>query len=406
MKHLIVIVILLLPLVSISQRHNLKIGDHFPDLMFRPIVNAPFKVIDINSINSKKLYIINFWGTWCSPCIPQMKKLSLLQKKYNSQIQIIGVSNDPLAKLRKYKTKNPSGIWLASDTSNFLYELTAVNSVDQCLIINSEKKIVGFFKTDTVNSKLITQLLAGKKVSSNAEFKGVKLTNGDAFGVDSTLNRSFSFRGFMEGKQTMSQRPKKGPFALRRISFYNLPLPTMYRTAYGINSEKQIVFEADKKKYNNFDDKMQRYCLDLLVDKTEADSLLPIMQRKLAEVSPLKGRIEKRMIPVYVLKIQPNSQVTAPLSTSEIAEYIYDGNGFKGTGISLSDFANDYLTNGLDRPVINETGITTHYNITTTNDISDKQNILAAVKKLGLTVEKAERLVPLLILSEKPINHY
>ena len=57
-------------------------------------------------------------------------------------------------------------------------------------------------------------------------------------------------------------------------------------------------------------------------------------------------------------------------------------------------------------PVVNETGLTKRYDIKTVNDLRDKANILNAVDKLGLTLEKSERPVKVLILYKQPIVGY
>ena len=38
-------------------------------------------------------YILNFWASWCAPCIKEMKSLNTLQKK-NSDIRVITISQD------------------------------------------------------------------------------------------------------------------------------------------------------------------------------------------------------------------------------------------------------------------------------------------------------------------------
>ncbi len=44
---------------------------------------------------SDTLYIINFWATWCKPCVEEMPDLVKLSKNYSDpKIKIILVSND------------------------------------------------------------------------------------------------------------------------------------------------------------------------------------------------------------------------------------------------------------------------------------------------------------------------
>lgn len=73
---------------------------------------------DINSKNEKmsnwhgKLLLVNFWATWCSPCVEEMPELSALQNEQKfKDLQIIGIGIDSPANIRefagKYKVSYP-----------------------------------------------------------------------------------------------------------------------------------------------------------------------------------------------------------------------------------------------------------------------------------------------------------
>jgi len=248
MKKLLTLFFAMLSTLAHSQNYRLKAGDHFPDLVFRPMINAPVKELDLNNYPGKKLYILNNWGTWCSPCIPEMEMLAKLQDKYPTQIQVIGVSNDSPEKLRKFIAKKPSKIWLASDTSEILYQLLDLASVGYSAIVDAKRNIVAVVNTDSISTKMIDKLLNGQKVASDAKVKE-KLDNSikDAFGIDSTMASSFTIRGYMKGQQSSGRVPTMGVFAKRRISNYNVTLISLYRTAYEIRSPKQVIYEIEKK---------------------------------------------------------------------------------------------------------------------------------------------------------------
>ena len=57
--------------------------------------------INLNSINTEEIYILNFWATWCAPCKDEMPSLDLLQKNKNlSNLKIfpINVGKDDVGK--------------------------------------------------------------------------------------------------------------------------------------------------------------------------------------------------------------------------------------------------------------------------------------------------------------------
>ena len=398
MKKLIFILIFFSSILAKGQNYLLKAGDKFPDVILNPMVNAPVKQLYLDGFDSKKIFILNFWGTWCSPCIPEMDSLAKLEDKFQHQIQIIGVSNDSELKLKKYIARKPSKIWLASDTSSLLYKMFNLASVGYCAIIDAKKNIIAVVNTDSVNAKLIGRILKGEKISSNAKTAEISHTDKDPFGLDTLQASSFTIRSYMKGQQTMGKVPNGGPFAFRRRSYFNITLITLYRDAYDVVSRKQMVYDFDQKKYADYNDEKQLYCFDLLVKPEEKDSLLSIMQRKLNESLPIKARTEMRNMPVYLLKQKQGSKLNIPISASSKLSYGFDGNGFDGTAVTLDKFSQIYLNNELDLPVINESGLSDRYDIKTTNDLRDKDNIFKAVDQLGLTLEKAERPVKMLIL--------
>lgn len=50
----------------------------------------------IQLVNSKQWLIINYWASWCSPCREEISELNKLFDKYSSEINLIGVTLEPL----------------------------------------------------------------------------------------------------------------------------------------------------------------------------------------------------------------------------------------------------------------------------------------------------------------------
>lgn len=66
-----------------------EVGDKAPPLS----VEEWLKGEPVTSFESGKVYLVEFWGTWCGPCIKNIPHLSELQKKYLSQdLIVIGVA--------------------------------------------------------------------------------------------------------------------------------------------------------------------------------------------------------------------------------------------------------------------------------------------------------------------------
>lgn len=133
----------------------------------------------------------------------------------------------------------------------------------------------------------------------------------------------------------------------------------------------------------------------MLVAPGQEDSLLILMQQRLNILLPVKARLVKKLMPVYVLRATD----AASWKNSAAAEssWGFSGRGFEGTAIPIKNFV-DYLANELPLPVVDETGLQGKYDIRTENVLRTEEEVKAAVQKLGLTLEKTEREIDQLIL--------
>jgi Thiol-disulfide isomerase and thioredoxins len=66
---------------------TLKMGDQAPELKVNWIKGTP-----ITNYDNDKLYIVEFWATWCGPCKAAMPHLSELAKQYTDKVVFIGVN--------------------------------------------------------------------------------------------------------------------------------------------------------------------------------------------------------------------------------------------------------------------------------------------------------------------------
>jgi len=65
---------------------TLGIGDQAPELKVVWVKGTP-----VEKFENDKLYLVEFWATWCGPCKAAMPHLSEIARKYEDKITIIGV---------------------------------------------------------------------------------------------------------------------------------------------------------------------------------------------------------------------------------------------------------------------------------------------------------------------------
>ncbi|PKQ63410.1 hypothetical protein BZG02_08475 [Labilibaculum filiforme] len=84
---------------------KLKVGDVAPELRGNWIKGTPVEYFE-----NDKLYVVEFWATWCGPCRAAMPHLSELAKKYADKVNVIGVNvwEDHKNGKELYETSLPS----------------------------------------------------------------------------------------------------------------------------------------------------------------------------------------------------------------------------------------------------------------------------------------------------------
>lgn len=394
MRTLLTVLLISITLLAKAQP-LLKVGDLFPDLMIRPLLNAPIKSLDVRTAQNK-LLILNFWGTWCSPCLPEMDSLAKLQVKNAGQIQVIAISNEPVERLQKYLQRKPSTLWLASDTTGNLYTQFAFSYVGQSAIIDQQHRVIALVRTDSINQAMIDRLVRKQPIRSSAETGVHKNAEDETFAVDTSMGTQFIWGSYRKDLPSMSKSYKKTAFEGRRLTFVNMCVPSIYQALYGL-SYQQVTFEVPQKEVCSWEQKNHlTFCFDVLVKPEQTDSLKTIMLHLLAKFSPIKTKMEQREMPVYVLRRLPNATAWKE-STDNADSYSFSGRGFEGKGIQFKPFA-DYIANELQLPVIDETGLTGRYDIVTSNVLRTVEEVQAALQKLGLTVEKTNRKLDALII--------
>jgi len=127
------------------------------------------EVQKILSQKSDTTYVINFWATWCKPCIAELPYFEELQQKYKtSNLKIILISMDfakelptrvvPFVKQQKLKSK----VWLLNepDANSWIDKVSKEwsGAIPATLIINNFKEKKTFFEQKLEYNQLVKEL--------------------------------------------------------------------------------------------------------------------------------------------------------------------------------------------------------------------------------------------------------
>ena len=114
-----------------------------------------FSVKDINdyekiiSSSEKKILLLNFWATWCAPCIKEIPELLELKKKFKNDVEIYFLSVDSNVKktVPKFlKKNNLENLEVLNDEKLKISGKFGVKVMPTTVIINKEFKEVAHIK--------------------------------------------------------------------------------------------------------------------------------------------------------------------------------------------------------------------------------------------------------------------
>ncbi len=110
--------------------------------------NIDNRTTSYNEVKGETLTIIDFWATWCKPCLKSIPKLVKLSDEFKSKgVNFVGISIDGprnLAKVRPFARSLGVEYPVLLDTNSEVMGRLGVQAVPSLLIINSENEIVYF----------------------------------------------------------------------------------------------------------------------------------------------------------------------------------------------------------------------------------------------------------------------
>jgi peroxiredoxin len=144
-------------------RSSLVEGARFPDFDEKDVDGKPFNLAAYKG----KVVLIDFWATWCGPCIAELPNVMKAYEKHHANgFEIVGISLDSdQAKLEKF-TKEKNMAWQqyfdGQGWNNKLSTKYGVNSIPATYLLDGEGKIIAKNLRGDALEKAVAKALAKK----------------------------------------------------------------------------------------------------------------------------------------------------------------------------------------------------------------------------------------------------
>lgn len=340
MKRFFFALVLFVPFFAQAQPEKLAVGDTLPH-----ITGTTTDGLDLYLDEWKgKVVILEFWATWCSPCLTGLKHLNDLKDQLGDDLEIVAISREAGERQKRFASHTQYPFWFVEHRPLF-DTLFPHRVIPHTVVVGPEGNIAAITAPENITQEIIHDLLKGKVVSlplkNDTPWSPTELV----FKRDSSVVSVFEIQPARTDAPTFSRTYNEPPFAGRRTTMINFRIPNLYRHAL-----QTTVYRMDIPEEGD-----EQYCVDIVVAPGQEDQLYAHMLDSLDQYFGWQVDTVVQEVDVWVLT--QNEEGVQLASAQKPGQTSASGSGFANSGATLADFA-DYLESfGLaGKPVIDETG--------------------------------------------------
>lgn len=93
------------------------------------------------NLGKNKILIVSYFQTWCGDCVKEQPQLQQLKQRYNDTLEILMVSDEPLAKIAAFKDRFQSGLNFYHSTQKLKADL-GVSAYPTTYLLDKKGKIL------------------------------------------------------------------------------------------------------------------------------------------------------------------------------------------------------------------------------------------------------------------------
>lgn len=413
--------------------HPLTIGDTVPDLQLGERRLSDYK---------GQLVIVDFWATWCSPCIAMLPKMDSLQRAFAGKLQVVAVTYQPDSVATPFlehhaRQRNTQYAFARVTDDIRLRTVFPHHAIPHYVWLQVDEKGNAVVKAITdyegIHPDHIAGLLAGKDVKIPLKKDGLLFPYNPElplFALGSNVGLTDSplfysvFTPFKEGLGGGMFHNVTIPgdtIPIRRVTMRNMSMIRMYQIAYGgfnlIGWNRTVINVADTaaiwssargQAYMQWLREGHGFCFEMTLPAHMAPQAFPLMRQQLDAYFPAYR--------VYVDSAERNCLVLH--RTSDATPFATSGGtysqqiGYTGCKMTnqpsglqvLAKYLGELYLQLLPTPVIDETGYTASVDLTIDAPLTDVEAINRELAKYDLALTVMPRKVTVLVVEDKEVG--
>ncbi|MBO9202952.1 MULTISPECIES: TlpA family protein disulfide reductase [Niastella] len=401
--------------VNTFKTDSSRVNQLCPNFLFDTLVNYKKEKLALADWKGKPV-IIDFWGTFCLPCIKDIPILENFQTRFGDSLRVLLVATDNLEKVSQfYETRKKANkpLVLTCAIKRAAFEYFQIKELGTYVWIDAQ----GYVKAITDYSQLTEQNVAAfinkKEIHlpevekhSFIDVKRYIVTVANEMDSNNVLFNS-SLTKYLKGKTSShSYLPKVGT----HLRATNSAIGPLYQMAFGDSTgevpySRVVIESAHPEKFRmpkdaNFNEwKIDNtFCYELWVPKDRQHDILKIMQDDLKRMFGANVYLENRMQKCLVLTADKSIRIQVDKASKP--NISYNAGGSSVTNLPFDRFFDLIYHYNQDKIVLDETGITENVTIALDVQMNDINALSEALKKHGLRLEYQDRSIKMLIIRD------
>ncbi len=280
---------------QVYAQQTVKAGDKAPEIHITDwIENVP----EDKGMTGKYI-VLEFWATWCGPCIAAVPHMNELQKEFNSpDLYYLSISDEPVEKIqRTLKRVDFKSIVVTDKTGqtqkNYGDKEEGLKVIPLTVLIDNKGIVKWVGLPNQLTREVMTDFLDNKKGATHTltvENKKLSSTenSGKVFSDIMSLLQDKNTPYYFDLQETEVKKKTKMAIGTRAIDMKGFTLGDIYEQVLGINKQKLKLPDALKDKRFNL---MYKNSKDDALNKIELEQklLLQLGLKKNVEVIQVKG---------------------------------------------------------------------------------------------------------------------
>nr|MBC7614263.1 redoxin family protein [Pseudopedobacter sp.] len=404
----------------------LKVGDQMPELVLAHSINSNASSINLKDYRGK-LLILDFWATWCSPCVKMLPQLDSLQKQFKDQVQFITVAYQSRAVVDKFNAqmlkmgRGNKGLGITDDVilsayfpHSYLPTEVWISPTGKVIAITDEKALTAENLkkafANQFNSK-VERIVFIPYDSAKPLFNANNGSNGDEISYYKVFSK---YVLGLPGRSTTWSKPDGSV----QLTALNTDLIHLFQQAYAdthidllsrnrvkllVKDTSQFLPPADKAAFHDWAT-THEYNYELRMPAGSYGKAFEEMQRDMALLFPQYAiAIEKQETFCWVLKRTSTQDKLATKGGPEVRD-------FNPLHFEIQNQPLRQLVGMLDIkflslqpfPVLDETHYEGKVDLLLDANMSNVTAINEALKAYDLTLEKSIRSIDMLVIRDHP----